>query len=147
MHGEQLYALSIKQPWATLLVNGLKTVEVRGWSTRRRGRVLIHAGRLPDRRAEAWARVPESLREAARLVGGVVGAADLTGCVVYRTREAFAADRGRHLNDPAWFDGRRLYGFTFANMEPLPFRSCTGALFFFPVGQDAGQPPAKEKGP
>ena len=32
------YALSVKQPWATLLVHGLKTIEVRAWPTARRGR-------------------------------------------------------------------------------------------------------------
>jgi hypothetical protein len=133
MQGQPLYALSIKQPWATLLVHGLKTVEVRGWSTKRRGRVLIHSGQVPDRRAEVWSLVPESLRATARLVGGIVGEAELTGCVVYRSPASFAEDRGRHLNDPAWFRGRRLYGFTFANMRPLPFRPCLGALFFFPA--------------
>jgi hypothetical protein len=137
MKREPVYALSVKQPWAALLVHGLKTVEVRGWSTARRGRVLIHAGRLSDRRAEAWARVPEPLRAAARLVGGIVGSAELTGCVGYATPEVFAADRDRHLNDPAWFRGRRLYGFLFADGTPLPFRPCTGALFFFPVGEQA----------
>jgi hypothetical protein len=143
MEGEPRYALSIKQPWAALLVHGLKTVEVRGWSTRRRGRVLIHAGRVPDRRPAAWAQVPEQLREQARQLGGIVGEAELTGCVVYPTPETFAADRPFHLNDPAWFRGRRLYGFCFANMTPLPFRPCLGNLFFFPVAEappDGGGP-------
>jgi hypothetical protein len=135
---EPLYALSIKQPWATLLVHGRKTVEVRGWPTPRRGRVLIHAGRVPDRRPEGWALLPESLRPAARLLGGIVGEAGLTGCVGYGTREQFAADRERHLNDPAWFRGRRLYGFLFADMKPLAFRPCPGNLYFFPVGPAAG---------
>jgi hypothetical protein len=133
MDQQQIYALSIKQPWATLLVSGLKSIEVRGWSTKRRGRVLIHAGRIPDRRRRAWAQVPEHLREAAGLLGGIVGAAELTGCVVYRSRETFATDKPRHLNDPAWFRGKRLFGFSFANMERLDFLPCLGALFFFPV--------------
>ena len=45
-------AISIKQPWAALLVVGLKTVEVRTWPTRRRGPVFIHAGKLADERPE-----------------------------------------------------------------------------------------------
>ena len=104
------YALSLKQPWAALLVYGRKTVEVRRWATTRRGPVLIHAARVPDPRPEAWAQVPPELREAARLVGGVVGAADLTGLVAYRTPQLFVADQGRHLNDPSWF------------LPPLPVR-------------------------
>jgi hypothetical protein len=128
------HALSLKQPWAALLVHGHKAVEVRNWPTPRRGRVLIHAARIPDPRPEAWAHVttPE-LRAAAELVGGIVGAADLTGCLTYRTPEAFAADRHRHLNDPAWFKPPVLYGFTFAAMEVLPFRRLPGWMRFFPV--------------
>ena len=30
------YALSIKQPWAALLVHGLKTMEIRSWPTAHR---------------------------------------------------------------------------------------------------------------
>ncbi len=35
--------LSIQQPWASLIVAGLKDVENRTWSTDYRGRILIHA--------------------------------------------------------------------------------------------------------
>jgi len=41
-------ALSVRQPWAHLLVHGLKTVEVRTWSTDHRGRLLIHASAKRD---------------------------------------------------------------------------------------------------
>jgi hypothetical protein len=127
------YALSLKQPWAALLVHGHKTIEVRRWPTARRGRVLIHAARVPDPRPEAWARVPPELREAARLAGGILGAGDLTGCLTYRNVEAFLADAARHLNDPSWFRPPALYGFTFANLMPLPFRRYPGYVRFFPV--------------
>lgn len=36
-------ALSVRQPWAALIAWGEKTVEVRSWSTRYRGPLLIHA--------------------------------------------------------------------------------------------------------
>src|SRR6516164_3913073 len=97
------YALSLKQPWAALLVHGRKTIEVRSWPTTRRGRILIHAARVSDERPEAWALVPAELREAAELVGGLVGSAELVSCIAYRTAEGFAADQTRHLNPPAWF--------------------------------------------
>jgi hypothetical protein len=93
-----MYSLSLKQPWATLLAHGRKSVEVRNWPTARRGRILIHAARVPDPRPEAWAHVPPELMAAAKLAGGIIGAADLTGCVDYRTPEAFAAARLLHLN-------------------------------------------------
>ena len=36
-------ALSVKQPWATFLVYGEKTIEVRSWRTKYRGELLICA--------------------------------------------------------------------------------------------------------
>ncbi len=131
-----LYALSLKQPWAALLVYGRKTIEVRRWPTARRGPVLIHAARIPDSRPEAWALVPAELQEAARLVGGIIGSGDLTGCIAYRSRNNFAADRSRHLNDPSWFQEPVLYGFTFANLTVLPFRAYPGWMRFFPVEEE-----------
>jgi hypothetical protein len=135
-HGPpQVYALSLKQPWATLLVYGRKTVEVRRWPTARRGLVLIHAARVPDLRNEAWSLVPAELQEAAQLMGGIVGAGELTDCIPYRSQEAFSADRGRHLNDPTWFHGPVLYGFSFAHPRVLPFRACSGWMRFFRVSK------------
>src|SRR5262249_3211852 len=134
------YALSLKQPWATLLAYGCKTIEVRRWPTARRGRVLIHAAGVPDERPEAWAHGPPELCAAAQLQGGIVGAGDLTACLAYRSLEAFAADQARHLNDPAWFVGPMLYGFTFTNLTVLPFRPYPGWMRFFAV-KDA--PPSR----
>src|SRR3954471_18272554 len=84
------YALSLKQPWAALLAHGRKAIEIRRWPTTRRGRVLLHAARVSDERPEAWVLLPTELQETARRVGGIIGAADLTGCHAYRTRQAFA---------------------------------------------------------
>jgi hypothetical protein len=127
------YALSLKQPWATLLVHGRKSIEVRNWPTARRGRVLIHAARVPDGRAEAWDMVPAKLRNAARLVGGIVGEGVLTQCREYRSLDAFEADRSRHLNDPTWFQPPVLYGFVFDELSPRTFRPCAGWMRFFRV--------------
>jgi hypothetical protein len=128
-----VYALSLKQPWAALLAHGRKTIEVRRWPTARRGRILIHAAKISDDRPEAWAYVPTSLQAAARLTGGIIGTGDLTGCVPYRTLETFTADQLHHLNPGAWFQGPDLFGFTFTNLTPLPFRPCRGQMRFFPV--------------
>ena len=133
------YALSLKQPWAALLVHGRKSVEVRAWPTARLGRVLIHAAGVSDPRPEAWAHVPPELAAAARLTGGIIGAAALTGCKAYRTADAFAADAALHLNDPGWYRPG-LYGFTFVDAEELPFRRLPGWMRFFAVPQSDGPP-------
>lgn len=36
--------LTIKEPWASLIVNGYKEYEFRSWKTNYRGPILIHAG-------------------------------------------------------------------------------------------------------
>ena len=36
--------LTVKEPWASLIINGYKEYEFRSWKTNYRGRILIHAG-------------------------------------------------------------------------------------------------------
>jgi hypothetical protein len=36
-------AISLLQPWASLVVMGVKTIETRSWGTKYRGPILIHA--------------------------------------------------------------------------------------------------------
>ena len=38
-------ALTIRQPWASLIAAGMKTIETRSWSTKYRGPLAIHAGK------------------------------------------------------------------------------------------------------
>lgn len=40
-------ALTIRQPWASLIANGTKTIETRGWQTAHRGPLSIHAAKRP----------------------------------------------------------------------------------------------------
>lgn len=41
-------AITIKQPWASLIVHGIKNIENRSWQTNFRGRVLIHSSAKGD---------------------------------------------------------------------------------------------------
>ena len=43
--------LTIKQPWATLIMQGYKRFEFRSWQTKYRGDLLIHAGKGVDKPA------------------------------------------------------------------------------------------------
>jgi hypothetical protein len=43
--------LSVRQPWASLIIAGIKDVENRTWQTHYRGKLLIHAGKQHDRNA------------------------------------------------------------------------------------------------
>lgn len=42
--------LTLKQPWATLVAEGIKKYEFRTWKTNYRGKVLIHAGAGIDKK-------------------------------------------------------------------------------------------------
>src|SRR5262245_43537330 len=128
-----MHALSLKQPWAALLVQGRKSIEVRRWPTARRGPVLIHSARVPDERPEVWAHVPPDLEALARLNGGILGQGEIVECRKYSSREGFAADQALHLNDQSRFEGPALYGFVFANLSVVPFRPYAGWMRFFPV--------------
>lgn len=40
-------ALSIREPWATLILEGNKTIETRTWKTNHRGKILLCASKNP----------------------------------------------------------------------------------------------------
>lgn len=123
-----MIALSIRQPWAWLIVNGWKDVENRSWHTSYRGFVLIHAGKGMTRAEYAECRefattinpaIPfPDFDELER--GGIVGQAVMTGCV--------------SQSDSRWFVGD--YGFVLADAEPLIFAPVRGQLGFFNVGKE-----------
>lgn len=122
-------ALSIRQPWAWLIVNGHKDVENRTWSTGFRGDFLVHAGKVMT--AAEYADVCRFLHGDPRLehlldvlpragdleLGGIVGSAHLIETDVY-------------IGSP-WYMG--AIGFRLREGKPLPFRPLKGALGFFEV--------------
>jgi ASCH domain len=129
----RIYAISLKQPWAALLVMGRKTIEVRSWPTRVRGRVLIHAARIPDDRPEAWQWVDDEIRPLSQLGGGIIGEAELLDCLSYPSLESFTVDKDKHLNELSWFQSQGLFGFAFSNAVVVPFRRWAGNVRFFTV--------------
>lgn len=50
-HTNKMKAITIKEPWATLIAEGYKEYEFRTWKTNFRGEILIHAGKGVDRAA------------------------------------------------------------------------------------------------
>jgi hypothetical protein len=68
-------ALTIRQPWAALVVSGRKRVEWRTWATTHRGPLLIHAGQ-----GRADVRVPRDVRALASVRGALIGRVDVVSC-------------------------------------------------------------------
>ena len=54
-------ALTLTQPWASLVALGLKQVETRSWSTRYRGPLAIHAAKVFPSEARAFAEIERAL--------------------------------------------------------------------------------------
>jgi hypothetical protein len=121
-------ALSIRQPWAWLIVNGFKNIENRTWPTHYRGEILVHAGQAMTRSdydacaifcAGLSFKIPNFPRFQALKgeMGGIVGKCEVIDCVT--------------SSDSEWFVGE--FGFLVRNAVTLPFERCKGALGFFPV--------------
>jgi hypothetical protein len=130
------YVLSLRQPWATLLVHGRKMIEIRSWTTVHRGKLLIHAAKLIDPRREAWKHVPRALMKATEQRGGIIGSVELTGVCEYSTKELFTLDRRLHLNEPAWFRAPKMYGLVVTRAKTLPFRAVNGQVKIFSISEN-----------
>ena len=70
--------LTIKQPWATLIMQGYKRFEFRSWQTKYRGDLLIHAGKGIDK--EAIKRLEKYLPEELPF-GKILGKVTLVDCI------------------------------------------------------------------
>jgi hypothetical protein len=127
------YALSIKQPWASLVLRGLKTIEIRKWNTPRRGRIYIHTGRIADDREEGWECLPRRAANLAKKLGGLIGSVELVDVIRYTNLEDFRTDAALHYNDPDWFMPPVLYGFRLSEPRIEPFRAMPGNVRFFKV--------------
>lgn len=130
-------ALSIRQPWAWLIVNGHKDIENRDWKTPFRGNFLVHAGKkitVADYDAamlfieSAGLLDPALVPDIAALeLGGVVGMARMVNCVTESPSGWFTG--GEEHNAP----GTVSYGFVLQAARPLPFFPWKGRLGFFDV--------------
>lgn len=133
-----MLAISIRQPWASLILHAGKDIENRSWTTKVRGRVLVHAakGMTRDEWEDAIEFAVEAIKsnspkEVKRIVtlrelgfdfealprGGIIGSVEIVDCV-------------QQTGSP-WFVG--THGFVLRNPEILPFTPWKGKLGFFEV--------------
>lgn len=117
---EPLKALSIQQPWATLIAECGKDIENRAWNTKFRGTILIHASKKFDysifhTKGKLWELYEEHIGAVDFEKGGIIGYVDIVDCV--------------EKSDSPWFFGPK--GFVLKNPGTLPFQPCKGKLSFF----------------
>jgi hypothetical protein len=116
-------ALSIRQPWAWLIIHGGKKLENRSWHTKYRGRFLVHASK-----GLTWAEYTDACafaRECGVDVppfndlqrGGIVGSVELVDSVDSSASPWYMGEKGFVLRDP----------------RPIPFIPLKGRLQFFEV--------------
>lgn len=125
-------ALSIRQPWASLIVHGYKDIESRDWSTSFRGQLLVYAGLTMTR--AYYEKITEelsnaSMQSAGRLPayeelprGGLVGWTRIVDCVE---------------QSPSQWRKEGSSGSVLRESRPIPFAPWKGRLQFFNVPKHA----------
>lgn len=125
-------AISMMQPYAELFVRGLLKVDDRGWSTRHRGELAVHASKKFDLAYYRFVvdRLGWQLPEP-RLFdqGGVVGLVDLIDCLP----PAQDTDAWQPNPERAHFGAPGYFGLVFANPRRVAFHACRGSLGLFDV--------------
>ena len=105
--------LTIKQPWATLIMQGDKRFEFRSWKTNYRGELLIHAGKGIDK--EAMKRlskyIPENLPSEK-----ILGKVKLVDCIEMSTefKEILLKENKDIYTDSSF---KENYGWKLENVE------------------------------
>ena len=130
-------ALSLTQPWATLVVTGAKRFETRSWTTTYRGPLLIHAAKGFPVSARVFAHTEFTLgRLPARIArGAIIGRVVLKN--VYRAEELASTLTPLERLYGDYTPGRWAWELAEAEMfeTPIPYK---GALGLFEVALPVG---------
>src|SRR5574344_784577 len=98
--------LIIKEPWATLIIDGYKKYEFRSWKTNYRGKSLIHAGMSIER--DMLERFKDYDLKYSR--GAIIGEAELVDCILVdeklneelRLIDPIVYGKSNHAENYAW---------------------------------------------
>ena len=119
--------LSICQPFAELIIQNKKTVELRKWNTNFRGEFLVHAPIKIRKEDCVKMKMNEKLT-----TGAIIGKAELFDVKKYGSIKEIQKDKDKHLSTKK-FQGK-TFGFILKNSKPLripiPWK---GQLGFFDV--------------
>jgi|TARA_B100000470_G_scaffold42403_1_gene30949 predicted transcriptional regulator len=119
--------LSVCQPFADLIIQGKKTIELRKWNTKFRGEFLVHAPqkiRLDDCRR---LKIKDSLT-----TGAIIGKVELVSVKKYENESELKLDSKKHLALTNKSDSK--YGFILQNPKQLKVQiPSKGKLNFFEI--------------
>lgn len=114
-------ALSLKQLFAELILQGKKKIELRKWNTKFRGAFLIHASKIPDKEAMNKFNFKELP------TGCIVGSAILKDVKIYKNKKEHNKDKNLHLASNEWGN----YVFILSNIKRIKPIPCKGSLNFW----------------
>ena len=105
--------LSICQPFAELIVQGKKTIELRKWNTKFRGEFLVHAAK--NILEEDFKRMKISPKTVT--TGAIIGKVNLVDVKKYDSDKELKADKKKHhsISD----NTKNKYGFILENPKKL----------------------------
>ena len=120
--------LSVSQPYADLIVQGKKTIELRTWNTKFRGEFLVHA---PFKiKKDACKRL--GIDETKLRTGVIIGKTEIYDVKVYNSVSELKSDYKKHFATEEFL--RHRYGFLLKKPKelrrPIPYK---GSLGFFNV--------------
>lgn len=98
--------LTIKEPWATLIIDGHKKYEFRSWKTNYRGKLLIHAGMSLER--DMLERVKDYNLNCSK--AAIIGEAELVDCILVDeklhqelvNKDPIVYGKSNHVETYAW---------------------------------------------
>ncbi len=119
--------LSICQPFAELIIQNKKTIELRKWNTKIRGEFLVHAPIKIRKEAYEKLKINEKLT-----TGAIIGKVELVDVKKYESLKEIKIDKKKHFGSTT--SQKRIYGFILENAKPfripIPWK---GQLGFFDV--------------
>ena len=117
--------LSICQPFANLIIQNKKTIELRKWNTNFRGIVLIHAPIKIRKEDCKRLKINEEFT-----TGAIIGKAELFDVKKYESLKEIKMDKSKHFSSKS--SQKTTYGFILKDAKPfrIPI-PCKGKLKFF----------------
>ena len=119
--------LSICQPFAELIIQNKKTIELRKWNTKIRGEFLVHAPIKIRKEAYEKLKINEKLT-----TGAIIGKVELVDVKKYESLKEIKIGKKKHFGSTT--SQKRIYGFILKNAKPfripIPWK---GQLGFFDV--------------
>lgn len=97
--------LAIREPWASLIISGQKTIELRTRRTYIRERIAIYASRTQTRKRdlkylrEEGNDTPDKMQK-----GHIIGTVELADCVKL-TENKLVTTKEHHMTNPVWYGG------------------------------------------